>query len=130
MRAYIGAYAMLLGLLAYLGLSVAGVVPSPAELEGTVSVAFVLGVTTIFGILYAIVIALAASWRDAPRRRWFWLAGTVPALIFFGGDIRKIAGTITQPSWSALFGSLLLISLGTLIVAALLSYRDARLAPR
>lgn len=51
------------------------------------------------------------------------------ALIFFGPDVGKIAGRITQPSWAAFVGLLVLVSLGTLIVAAVGSYRDARRAP-
>ena len=129
MRVYIAAYALLLGLLAYLGLSVAGVVPQPAEREGNASVGFVLVFIAIFGLLYTAVIVASARWRDAPRRRWFWLAGTLPALIFVGEDLGKIAGTITQPSWAAFFGLLVLVGLGTLIVAAVSSYRDARQAP-
>ena len=46
MRVYIAAYALLLGLLAYLGLSVAGLVPQPAEREGSASVGFVLAFVT------------------------------------------------------------------------------------
>ena len=128
-RRRIAAYALLLGLLAYLGLSVAGVVPQVAEREGNAPLAVVLVFTAIFGLLYTAVIVAAARWRDAPRRRWFWLAGTLPALIFFGQDVSKIAGMITQPSWAALFGLLVLVGLGTLIVAAVASYRDARQAP-
>ena len=128
-RRRIAAYALLLGLLAYLGLSVAGVVPQVAEREGNAPLAVVLVFTAIFGLLYTAVIVAAARWRDAPRRRWFWLAGTLPALIFFGQDVSKIAGMITQPSWAAFFGLLLLVGLGTLIVAAVASYRDARQAP-
>jgi hypothetical protein len=129
MRVYIAAYAVLLGLLAYLVLSVAGVVPQLAEREGNVSLGFVLVFSTIFGLLYIAVIVAAALWRDAPQRRWFWLAGTLPALIFFGPDVSTIAGMITQPSWAAFVGLLMLVSLGTLIVAAVASYRDARQAP-
>lgn len=129
MRVYIAAYALLLGLLAYLGLSVAGVVPQLAKPEGNVSLEVVLIFTAIFGLLYTAVIVASAFWRDAPRRRWFWLAGTLPALIFFGPDLPKIAGLITQPSWAVFFGFLLLVGLGTLIVAAVASYRDARRAP-
>ena len=129
MRVYVAAYALLLGLLAYLGLSVAGVVPQVAEREGNAPLAVVLVFTAIFGLLYAAVIVASARWRDAPRRRWFWLAGTLPALIFFGEDLGKIAGTITQPSWAAFFGLLVLVGLGTLIVAAVASFRDARQAP-
>ena len=129
MRVYIAAYAVLLGLLAYLGLSVAGVVPQLAEREGNVPLEVVLVFTAIFGLLYTAVLVASALWRDAPRRRWFWLAGTLPALIFFGEDLGKIAGTITQPSWAAFFGLLVLVGLGTLIVAAVASFRDARQAP-
>ncbi len=129
MRVYIAAYALLLGLLAYLGLSVAGVVPQLAEREGNAPLEVVLVFTAIFGLLYTAVIVASALWRDTPRRRWFWLAGTLPALIFFGEDLGKIAGTITQPSWAAFFGLLVLVALGTLIVAAVASYRDARQAP-
>lgn len=129
MRVYIAAYALLLGLLAYLGLSVAGVVPQLAEREGNVALEVALVFTAIFGLLYTAVIVAAARWRDAPRRRWFWLAGTLPALFFFGPDVSKIAGMITQPSSAVFFGLLLLVGLGTLIVAAVGSYRDARQAP-
>lgn len=81
--------------------------------------------TAIFGLLYTAVIVAAALWRDAPRRRWFRPAGTLPALFFFGPDLGRIAGLITQPSWAAFFGLLVLVGLGTLIVAAVASYRDA-----
>ena len=129
MRAYIAAYALLLGLLAYLVLSVAGVVPQLAEREGNVSLEVVLVFSSIFGLLHLAVIVAAARWRNAPRRRWFWLAGTLPALIFWGPDVGKIAGMMTQPSWAAFVGLLMLGSLGTLIVAAVGSYRDVRRAP-
>jgi len=60
MRVYIAAYALLLGLLAYLGLSVAGVVPQVAEREGNAPLAVVLVFTAIFDLLYAAVIVAAA----------------------------------------------------------------------
>ena len=129
MRVYIAAYALLLGLLAYLGLSVVGVVPQLAEREGNAPLEVVLVFIAIFGLFHTAVIVAAALWRDAPRRRWFWLVGTLPALIFFGEDVPKIAGLITQPSWTVFFGLLMLVGLGTLIVAAVASYRDARQAP-
>lgn len=129
MRVYIAAYVLLLGLLILLVLSVAGLVPQLVEREANVSLEAVVVFSTIFGLLYAAVIIAAARWRDAPRRRWFWLAGALPALIFFGQDVSKIAGMITQPSWAAFFGSLVLIGLGTLTVAAVAAYRDARRSP-
>lgn len=128
MRIYIAAYALLFGFLVYLGLSVAGVVPQLAERDQSVPLEVVLVFITVFGVLHTAVIVAAARWRDAPRRRWFWLAGTLPALIFFGEDVPKIAGLITQPSWAAAFGSAMLVALGTLVVAAGVSYRDARRA--
>jgi len=127
MRVYIAAYALLLGRFAYLGLSVAGVVPQVAEREGNAPLAVVLVFTAIFGLLYAAVIVASARWCDTPRRRWFWLAGALPALIFFGQDVGTIAGLITQRSWAALFGLLLLVGVGTLIVAAFASTTGARL---
>ena len=93
------------------------------------SLEVVLVISSIFGLLDTAVILAAARWRDAPGRRRFWLAGTLPALLFFGPDVSKIAGRITQPSWTAFVGLLVLVSLGTLIVAAVGSYRDARRAP-
>lgn len=129
MRAYIAAYALLLGLLAYLVLSVAGVVPQWAEREENMSLEVVLVFSTIFGLLHLAVIVAATRWRGAARRSWFWLAGTLPALIFWGPDVGKITGMITQPRWEAFVGLLMLVSLGTLIVAAVGSYRDARRAP-
>jgi hypothetical protein len=100
MRVYIAASAFLLGLLAYLGLSVLGVVPQLAEREGNAPLEVVLVVISIFGLLHAAVIVAAAFWRDAPRRRWFWLVGALPPLIFFGEDLPKIPGLIAQPRGS------------------------------
>jgi hypothetical protein len=126
MRVYIAASALLLGLLAYLGLSVLGVVPQLAEREGNAPLEVVLVLISIFGLLHAAVIVAAAFWRDAPRRRWFWLVGALPPLIFFGEDLPKIPGLIAQPSGAVFFVLLMLVGLSTLIVAAVASYRDAR----
>lgn len=128
MRIYIAAYALLFGFLVYLGLSVAGVVPQLAEREGNVSLEFVIVFITIFGVLQIAVITAAARWRDAPRRKWFWIGGTLPAVMFFADDVPKIVALITQPSWAAALGSAMLIALGTLVVAAGFSFRDARQA--
>lgn len=124
MRVYIAASAFLLGLLAYLGLSVLGVVPQLAERNAPLGVVLVF--ISIFGLLHAAVIVAAAFWRDAPRRRWFWLVGALPPLIFFGEDLPKIPGLIAQPSGAVFFVLLMLVGLSTLIVAAVASYRDAR----
>jgi len=128
MRIYIAAYALLFGFLTYLGLAVAGVVPQLAERDQSVPLEAVLVFITVFGVLQIAVITAAARWREAPRRRWFWIGGTLPAVMFFADDVPKIVALITQPSWAAAFGSAMLIALGTLVVAAGVSFRDARRA--
>lgn len=130
MRAYIAAYVLLLGLLTYLWLSVAGVVPRMGGPEGNAPVAVLLVVTAIFGLLFCVVIVAAARWRGARRRKWFWLAGAIPALLFFGPDVSKLADALTRPNRPLLFGLAMLIGLGALIVTAVVSFRDAGIVQR
>jgi hypothetical protein len=130
MRVYISAYAVLLVLLVYLGLSLVGVVPELAQREGNVRIEVALLVTALFGLLYALVILAAALWAAAPRRGWFWLVGTFPAIIFFGQDLPKILGLIRHPNLAALFGFLLVVGLVTLIITAAISFLNAHHAAR
>ncbi len=131
MKAYVGAYLVLTCFAAYVALSFLGILPKLAEPEANVSPGFIVGFHTAIAIASLVVVGAASFWRSAPRQPWFWLVGTLPGLTFLP-DLRPIAEAISRggSTFAIFLGLSMVVSLGTLVVAAVIAFVQARSAPR
>lgn len=126
MKAYVVAYLVVLAILVQILLSALGVLPALRK-DGQDPSGFVVPLA-IFGVLTLAIIVAAARWHRAPRRPWFWVLGVIPAFMFFLPDVPILLQAATAPE--SIIDVVLVItvigSLAVLLVAAILSFRDAR----
>lgn len=85
-----------------------------------------LPVFVVFIALFALLAAAGVLWPSAPRRRWFWLLGAVPALLVLLLFTPQIAYDLTHPTAPTGFVASLvaLASTGAAIAGGVMAFRD------
>jgi len=132
MKVYITADVVVVFILIYFALAFAGIVPRPARAGAGQPGAAQIAITGLAAILSAAGLVAAAFWHSAPQRAWLWPVAALPPVLFFLPDVAQFAGFLVKPSslWMFLFAALILISVVTLAVTAVVSMRQVRAARR